>query len=179
MHLGFKAVCSLEISSCRLQTLLAKIVGTIGAVASGLSVGPEGPLVHCGAVLGSGFTRGYKTFHCCGERLRICTVRSKLLSLFRNDTDRRDFISIGAAAGFASAFGAPIGGVLFSLEEAATFWHDRLMWRCLMATALACFTITNLKQLWAIHYGAAEASTVVDGEPGMLSLRCGSKKVLF
>ena len=37
----------------RLRTLVTKVLGTLCAVASGLAVGPEGPLVHIGACVAS------------------------------------------------------------------------------------------------------------------------------
>mmetsp|Transcript_674 Transcript_674/g.807 ORF Transcript_674/g.807 Transcript_674/m.807 type:complete len:901 (+) Transcript_674:290-2992(+) len=129
----------------RIKTLLAKVIGVTFSVASGLPVGKEGPMVHSGAVVAAGISQG-KTKSCGG----VDTSFSKF-SDFRNDREKRDFVACGAAAGVASAFGAPIGGVLFSLEEGASYWSTKLTWRaffCAMITLGTLFTIKNFDVLW-------------------------------
>lgn len=81
-------------------------------VSAGFVVGKEGPMVHTGAcianLLGQGGSRKYH-------------LTWKWLRYFKNDRDRRDLITCGAAAGVAAAFRAPVGGVLFALEEIASW----------------------------------------------------------
>ncbi len=73
---------------------LIKAAATIVTVATGGSLGREGPLVRVGAALGSFLGR---RFHLSGNRLNI-------------------LLGCGAAAGIAAAYNAPIGGALFALE---------------------------------------------------------------
>lgn len=66
-----------------------------------------------------------------------------ILRRFRNDHERRDFISLGAACGVAAAFGSPAGGLLFAMEEASSFWSSVMTWRTFLACIMATF-VTNL-----------------------------------
>lgn len=52
---------------------------------------------------------------------------------------RREILSAAAASGVAVAFGAPIGGVLFSLEEVSYYFPMKTMIRsycCAMVAAI-------------------------------------------
>ncbi|KAA3459448.1 chloride channel protein CLC-b-like [Gossypium australe] len=108
-------------------TLLVKIVGSIGAVSAGLDLGKEGPLVHIGSciasLLGQGGPDNYR-------------LKWRWLRYFNNDRDRRDIITAGCSSGVCAAFRSPVGGVLFALEEVATWWRSALLWRTFFSTAV-------------------------------------------
>lgn len=78
-----------------LQVILAKFLGGVAAIGGGLTLGREGPSIQLGAMVGKGFSR-------LTNRLR---------------TEEKMLMSCGAGAGLAAAFGAPLAGVVFVLEE--------------------------------------------------------------
>jgi len=70
---------------------------------------------------------------------------------FRNDKDKRDFVTAGAACGVATAFGAPIGGLLFAYEEVASHWSPALAVLTFFACMTALFTDKFLESASAGH----------------------------
>lgn len=118
----------------RISTLAFKVVGMISSVAGGMPVGKEGPMIHAGAIIGAGLSQGKSSY-------MGCDISFTKFSAFRNDKEKRDFISCGAACGIAGAFGAPIGGVLFSLEEGSSFWSQALTLRKFFCTTVSATTL--------------------------------------
>ncbi|KAI9752837.1 MAG: sensitivity to high expression protein she9 [Chaenotheca gracillima] len=102
-------------------TLLIKSISLPLAIASGLSVGKEGPSVHYAVCTGNVISKFFDKYK-------------------RNAAKTREILSACAAAGVAVAFGSPIGGVLFSLEEMSSYFPLKTMWRsyfcALVATAV-------------------------------------------
>lgn len=103
------------------KTLVVKTIALVFSVSSGLSLGKEGPYVHIATCVGN----------------VACRVFSKYN---HNDGKRREMLSAAAACGVAVAFGAPIGGVLFSLEEVSYYFPAKTLFRtffCCIAAALS------------------------------------------
>ncbi|KAF9626474.1 hypothetical protein IFM89_034408 [Coptis chinensis] len=98
--------------------LVVKIIGSICAVSAGLDLGKEGPLVHIGSCIASLLGQRGQDKH----RLKWHWLR-----YFNNDRDRRGLITCGAASGVNAAFHSPVRGVLFALEEVATWWRSALL----------------------------------------------------
>ncbi|KAH9682759.1 chloride channel protein CLC-d [Citrus sinensis] len=116
------------------RTLIGKIFGSIGSVGGGLALGKEGPLVHTGACIASLLGQGGSTkYH----------LRYRWLQVFRSDRDRRDLVTCGCAAGVAAAFRAPVGGVLFALEEVTSWWRSQLMWRVFFTSAIVAVVVRS------------------------------------
>lgn len=79
------------------KVLFIKAVGAVFAVASGMCLGKEGPFVHISTC--------------------VAYLVGKLFPKYRyNGRKMRELLSAGCSAGLSVAFGAPIGGVLFSYE---------------------------------------------------------------
>ncbi len=88
-----------------LKVLIVKAVGATFAVATGMCLGKEGPFVHIST--------------CAGW-----LVASLFPKYLENGRKMREMLSVACSAGLSVAFGAPIGGVLFSYE--ASIIHQML-----------------------------------------------------
>lgn len=123
-----------------LKTLVIKSVSLILSVGSGLSLGKEGPYVHIATCVGNVACRLFKKYD-------------------GNDAKRREVLSAAAAAGVAVAFGAPLGGVLFGLEEVAYFFPAKTLFRTFFCCITAALTLKFLNPygthkivLFQVHY---------------------------
>lgn len=99
------------------RELGAKFVGGVVAIGSGMSLGREGPSVQLGAEVGTGIFKIFK----------------------RSEYDKKYLISCGASAGLAAAFGAPLAGAVFAVEELHKFMSPLLITCVLISSVCAEF----------------------------------------
>lgn len=64
--------------------------------------------------------------------------------LSQNEARKREVLSAAAASGISVAFGAPIGGVLFSLEQLSYYFPDKTMWQSFVCAMIAAVTLQAL-----------------------------------
>eukprot|EP00912_Choanoflagellata_sp_UC4_P001875 UC4_evm1s1205 len=110
---------------------MVKVAGLALTATANLPAGKEGPLIHIGACVAAALTQ-----------MKSSTFGfDSGFIMFRSDRNKRDFIAAGAAAGVAAAFSAPVGGVLFFLEEGGSYFNQVLIWRVMVTGLVATATV--------------------------------------
>lgn len=104
------------------KVILGKFAGCVLAIGGGLALGREGPSVQIGAMIGKGFSR-----------------RNRRLL-----TEERMLMTCGAGAGLAAAFGAPLAGAIFSLEELHKNFSAEVLISTMAAAAMADYVAVNI-----------------------------------
>lgn len=104
------------------KVLAVKAVGATFAVASGMCLGKEGPFVHISTCVGNLVARQFPKFR-------------------DNERKMREMLSVACSAGLSVAFGAPIGGVLFSYEVKS---NPKAQWRLYSHTWTPFSHVTRL-----------------------------------
>ncbi|EKM54714.1 uncharacterized protein PHACADRAFT_197144 [Phanerochaete carnosa HHB-10118-sp] len=107
------------------STLVIKSLTLPLVIASGLSVGKEGPSVHLACCVGS-------------------VVAGLFTRFSKSHGKMREILTAASAAGVAVAFGSPIGGVLFSIEEMTSNFSIKTMWRSFVCALVATITLAAM-----------------------------------
>ncbi len=97
------------------KVFAAKFTGGVLALGAGLSLGREGPCIQMGSILG------------------------KWISRKGDDQEKMLIMTGGGAAGLAAAFGAPLAGILFALEEVHKSFSARILFTSIAACAASGF----------------------------------------
>jgi chloride channel protein, CIC family len=101
------------------QTVIGKFVTCAVAIGTGQSLGPEDPSLQMGAGIASKI----------GRSLNLSQEKVRLIA------------PVGAAAGLAAAFNAPISAVLFTIEEVIGTWSGGVLGAIVLAAVSSVVTM--------------------------------------
>lgn len=104
------------------RVLVSKILGCALSIGGGLALGREGPSIQIGAMVGKGFAR----------------------SNHRVLTEERYLMSCGAGAGLSAAFGAPLAGTIFCLEELYHNFSSEVLLSTMAAATASDFVTAHI-----------------------------------
>jgi H+/Cl- antiporter ClcA len=133
-----------------LRIAAAKIALTTLALASGASVGREGPTVQVGAAI----------MHTMGRIIRLP----------QGNMDRT-LILAGGAAGIAAAFNTPLAGIVFAIEELSRSFEERTSGTVLTAVIIA--GLTSMALVGNYTYFGHSNATLALGDLWRVVLICG------
>lgn len=124
------------------KTYVSKVFGMICMLSSGMSLGKEGPFVHIAGCLANSLP--YK-------------------DLSTNKTLMHQFLTAAVAVGVTCTFGAPIGGVLFSIEVSTTSFTVSNLWKSFFASTITVLCFKSVGLLASAAVFSADASYFYSG----------------
>ncbi|KAG6359209.1 hypothetical protein INS49_012729 [Diaporthe citri] len=107
------------------KVLVVKAMGAVFAVGTGMNLGKEGPFVHISTCVGYLVANWFPKYRGNGRKMR-------------------EMLSVSCSSGLSVAFGAPIGGVLFSYEEISTYFPRPVLWKAFLCSLVAAATLKEL-----------------------------------
>ena len=130
------------------RTFVGRSVGICLVITATMPFGREGPSVHIGACAAS-------------AALNAVPWRARL-GWQPSPEERRQILQLGSAAGVAAAFNAPIGGLLYVMEEVASSLPPDYVWRAMLAAGTA---VGVAQILYAANEGRVDYSSLVISDP--------------
>ncbi|RLN57801.1 hypothetical protein BBJ29_004774 [Phytophthora kernoviae] len=118
------------------RALIAKCLGLALALGSGLSIGKEGPFVHLSSIIARQLL-GLSWF----EQIR------------KSSDLTHHVLAAACAVGVTASFGAPVGGVLFSIEVTTSYYVTSNYWRAFFSSVVGVVVFRGLNSLLAGSYG--------------------------
>ncbi|NWH16377.1 CLCKB protein, partial [Grus americana] len=120
-----------------IQNFGAKVVGLTCTLACGSTVflGKVGPFVHLSAMAAA----------------YLGKMRTSVTREYENKFKQNEMLVAAQAVGVATVFGAPISGVLFSIEVMSSHFAVRDYWRGFFAATCGAFMFRLLAHFWGAH----------------------------
>ncbi|CAH0487134.1 unnamed protein product [Peronospora farinosa] len=119
------------------RALIAKCFGLVFALSSGLTIGKEGPFVHLSSIIAR-------------QLLNL-----PLFEQIRQSNDlTQHMLAAACAVGVTATFGAPVGGVLFSIEVTTSYYVTSNYWRAFFSSVVSVVVFRGLNSLLAGSHGS-------------------------
>jgi chloride channel 7 len=129
------------------RTFLGRSVGVCLVIVATMPFGREGPSVHIGA---------------CVASMSLNLPWRKYLGWQPSPEERRQILQLGSAAGVAGAFNAPIGGLLYVMEEIASTLPPDYVWRAMITAGMA---VGVAQVLYSANEGRVDYTSLVISDP--------------
>ena len=129
------------------RTFLGRSVGICLVITATMPFGREGPSVHIGA---------------CAASVALNLPWRTYLGWQPSPEERRQILQLGSAAGVAAAFNAPIGGLLYVMEEVASNLPPDYVWRAFMTAGVA---VGVALVLYSANEGRVDYASLVISDP--------------